>query len=273
MRAFIVLLLLGLAAPGITRAQPADCIALIGDSVAYGEATFMVPGQGFITTRTEPLSAALARELDGITVRDRTVPASYLNWFSELTYFQTPEYESLLADGCAVNVVMPWYNDFALLERGGGAAEYIPWLGYLIYSMKAVNPQARFILLDFFPVYPADFTSDVYGYITPQTIDSYNRALAFACQPDGPLGAIDGVSCHSTAGLFDDLNRTHVITTVTQQAFDELRMGALSPQEQTLLDFYWQQNPDGTLTGDGVHLTPLGQQVLTQFISLIAQPG
>lgn len=253
--------------------EPAGCVAVIGDSIAYGEATFQIPGQGFITTRTASLADALAPLFDDVVVHDRTAPASYLNWFSEATYFQSDAYAALLDDGCDLNIIAPWYNDFSLLERGGGPAEYIPWLGYLIYSVKAQNPDARFILLDFFPVAPADFMNTVYAYVTPQYIDLYNQALALACLPDGPLGRIDGVTCAPTAGVFDDLDGAHLITDVNRQTFETWQTEPLDETAQTILDFYWEQNPDGQIQGDGVHLTPLGQQTFAEFITLVAQPG
>ena len=227
----------------------------------------MIPGHGFFTTQTTSLVETLEQtgQLDNFSIKDYTAPAISLHWYADNSYFSTQAYDALLEDACAINIIMPFYNDIQLLERSDGPDDYNAWLGYLVLNIKAMNPQAQVIVLSFFPVTPSAFTQAVYTYITMDHVNMYNLGLDDACRPEGIVGRISGVICYDISGLFDELTVNHILMELTEAELNSLTTLPTDIREQ--VSVYFRDNPSGRVQGDGVHLSPAGKRQLSQFIA------
>ena len=253
----------------VTNAQEQPCIAIVGASVPHGDAIFMIPGHGFFTAQTQSLVEALEQtgQLDNYVLRDHTSPATTLHWYGDNSYFQTPEYDALLEDACAINIILPFYNDIQRLEHIDGPDDYNAWMGYLAQSLKLANPDTSIIVLNFFSVMPSGFTLAVYSYITPDSVSMYNLGLDDACQPDGILDRIQDTECYDISGLFDGLTTPHVLLDLTESQLNEVITVPLASDVREQLAVYFRENPDGRVFGDGVHLTAAGKERLAQYIA------
>lgn len=254
--------------PSATFAVPVldedSCISVVGDSVAAGEAVFEIPGTGFATVRSKPFSEALAEQLgaQGLAVgpiQDRSAGAVALSSPNHEPYADSPAYAALMADKCPYTVILPWVNDLSSgLDPAQAAPAFLAALGELITALKEANPTGAVLVLNYFPGAPAPFALNGHAPgFTEANVGAFNAALAGACDS----GAFPpGVRCMDVNPAFATVATAYVVGAMTMTDFNAQLTGVISGED--LLNYYATQTPNGTITGDGVHLSSLGKTLL-----------
>lgn len=272
-------LLQPLQTPPVNETVPYQrCVSLVGDSVPYGDVVFLVPGHGFPVVRTEPMSLVLSRHLAArglgyLEVRDRSVAAAYLSDQVLQTrpdrkvYLQQPEYNMLLVDNCQFIVVMPWVNDMTIV-RDNPYDTHVDILANFLQTLRTNNPHSHIVVLGYYYVQANNFVENFdTGWVLPERIAQYNNAIFTACQPFGRIGSLYNVTCLRTETLFENVNGAYTAQNFTQAEFYAILEGNTPPPESAgMFDVYWRENPEGLVTGDGVHLSPLGKAVIVDAV-------
>lgn len=247
-----------------------NCVSLVGDSVPYGDVVYMVPGHGFGVLRYTPLSVRLQEQLEKnglgyLEVRDRTASAAFLSEDGKFPYFAMDEYQSLLQDRCRFIVLMPWINDLSV-ERENGAEAHIAEMQGFLETLHDNSPDSEILALGFYYGVRADFVEAFAPGYTDENITAFNAAFFAACDRDGAWGAIDQVSCLAIDPLFADLEYEHVVQNGTQAMVEANLYEPIPDDVAPFFEVYWRDNPAGEVVGDGVHLSELGKELLTQAI-------
>ncbi len=269
--AVALVILLGGAGIGIREieAQEAEreCVAVVGDSVAYGTLVFEVPRFGFFVARTQPISAVLQEALDAagmdLEVRDYSVRASYLAEDAaqdeRLVYGTTEEYAALLEDGCRYVVINAFINDLTLREAGEGADENIEVLAELIGALAFMRSDVQIALVAYYHGKPAAFVPEYGGDIINLNVPLFNEAIFEACAVGGRFQKLADVTCVDVDGVFAEMDNTHVITEVGQSRFYAILVEPVTGQAGDAFRIYWEQNPGAVVHGDGMHLSEAGK--------------
>ena len=266
-----LLILLGGAGSGTKEIEAqdtqAECVAVVGDSVAYGTLVFEVPRFGFFVARTQPISAILQEALDAagldLEVRDYTVPASYLAEDAaqdeRLVYGTTEAYAALLEDGCRYVVINAFINDLTLREAGEGADENIEVLAELIGALAFVRSDVQIALVAYYHGKPAAFVPEYGGDIINLNVPLFNEAIFEACGVGGRFQKLADVTCVDVDGVFAEMDNTHVVTDVGQGLFYSLLVEPLTATAGDNFRIFWEQNPGAMVHGDGMHLSEAGK--------------
>lgn len=247
-----------------------NCITLVGDSVPHGEVVYKIEGHAFVILRNTPLSVILQEHLhqnglDYLSLHDRSANKAFLSTLGWFPYFETPEYQALLNDTCRFTVVMPWMNDLSV-ERPDNASAYVEDLTAMVTDLHQRSPETKIIILGYYYGQRADFVSIYAPGHTAENITLFNDLIFDACQPEGRLGQIPHVFCMETASLFNDLKNRHVVIGGTRQ---EILSSLYEPIPEEVLPYFevfWDQNPQGWIIGDGVHLSELGKNILADAL-------
>ena len=253
-----------------------DCIAIVGDSIAYGIGVFEVPGHGFPVVRTTPLAEQmqtfLTEQNSSISVVDRSVTASFLTTPESLApiqvvYYETETFQQLLADQCRWTILTPWYNDLLVLERDDPAQAHVDEVINFVDQLHAANPGGWVLVLHYYYGDPSAFTQGADVALQPENITAFNDALTDACAETGVLAALEQVYCMETQPIFDPLtDNAHLILRYGSNLFSKLDIIGIESGSRAMFDFYFRDNPNGTIRGDGIHLTPLGKRLLIDAV-------
>ncbi len=259
-----------------------ECVAVVGDSVAYGTLVFEVPGFGFFVARTQPISAALQDTLDAagydLEVRDYSVPASYLSPEGSLVYATTDEYMALLEDGCQYVVINAFINDLTLrkVEDGDGedaelkamenAAENVDVLADFIGALAFARPDVQIALVAYYHGQPATFVPEYAGDIINLHVPVFNEAIFEACVEGGRFQKLAEVTCLDVDAVFAEMDNTHVVTDVGQSLFYAILVEPVIGQAGDAFRIYWEQNPTAVVHGDGMHLSEAGKAALVGVV-------
>ncbi len=259
-------------------ASGSACIAVVGDSMPYGDIVYKIPELGFMTVQMKPFSLILAEQVQSsgrnYSVIDRTVPAAMLSASSPKPYMQTESYRQLLQDRCAFTVITPWLNDLNL-SRSDNATVHVAELVSFLQILRQANPEGQILLLGFYFGQPASFTPVYAGGYTADNVNGFNQRIFEACATGGAIAALGNITCLPVqdslwaggAGVFAG--------SMGRDTFYAGLHGAVPPESQPLLDDFWNKQPEGVIIGDGIHLseqgkTLLAQLILAQFIAVFA---
>lgn len=259
-----------------------ECVAVVGDSVAYGTLVFEVPGFGFFVARTPPLSAVLQKALDAagydLEVRDYSVPASYLAPEGSLVYATTDEYMALLEDGCRYVVINAFINDLTLreVEDGDGedaeltakenAQENVDVLADFIGALAFALADVQIALVAYYHGQPAAFVPEYAGDIINIHVPAFNEAIFEACADGGRFQKLADVTCLDVDTVFAEMDNTHVVTDVGQSLFYAILVEPVPGQAGDAFRIYWEQNPAAVVHGDGMHLSEPGKEALVGVV-------
>lgn len=264
------------------KSEP-ECVAVVGDSVAYGTLVFEVPGFGFFVARTSPLSAILQEQLDAagydLEVRDYSVPASYLSPDGSLVYATTDEYAALLEDGCRYVVINAFINDLTLRKMEAGddaelkaeenAAEAVDVLADFIGALAFARSDVQIALVAYYHGQPAAFVPEYAGDIVDLHVPVFNEAIFEACAKGGFKGRFQklaDVTCLDVESVFAEMDNTHVVTDVGQSLFYAILVEPVTGQAADAFRIYWEQNPGAVVHGDGMHLSEAGKAALVGVV-------
>ena len=246
-----------------------NCIMVIGDSVARGTAVFEVPGRGFPVIQTMPFSRFLDATLNEygayhIGVYDLSVAEASLA--GALPYTTTPEYRFGLTQNCRFVVIFPWLNELSRLANPDFSASTMGLLASFVNGFRQANLNSTIILINYYSVATSSLGNMIYeGSITADSIRIANEAINSACGANGMINAIGGVSCMDIASLYS--GDEHVFTSLDRNSYAELEYTVLREEDVPLIDFYWQETPDGLIFGDGVHLNHIGKTLLADALA------
>lgn len=265
---------------GVAHEAERECVAVVGDSVAYGTLVFEVPGFGFFVARTSPLSTVLQKALDAadidLDVRDYSVPASYLAPEGSLVYATTDEYMALLEDGCQYVVINAFINDLTLRKVGDGddaelkakenAQENIDVLADFIGALAFARADVQIALVAYYHGQPAAFVPEYAGDIIDIHVPVFNEAIFEACKMGGRFQKLAEVTCLDVDPVFAEMDNTHVVTAVGQSLFYAILVEPVMAQAADAFRIYWEQNPGAVVHGDGMHLSEAGKEALVGVV-------
>ena len=239
------------------------CVGIASDSNGYGHVTFEVPGGEvaivYITPLWVPLQEHLkALGLSYLEVRDRSLSAGGLT-IRSANYRASDQYYLLRRDACQFIIVTPFYPDVAV--DLATPEYYVENLRLFVDETTRAAPESTLLILNFYQTDRAAFTVNNMGRgLRPERIAAFNRALAEACAEGGVLAAYEQVRCVDIRPFFEDLGAGHVLGLTTREEFEAMlwRETGYTPA----IWAYFEQHPDGTITGDGVHLSLAGRDRL-----------
>jgi len=252
-----------------------NCISSVGDSVAYGEVLFEMPGVGFIKVKMQPFSKFIseqlaARKVNGMEVYDRSYPGVGISSPNHTSFLTTPIYNDLLRDQCKYTFVLPWINDLSSgLDPAVSAVDHIAKLADFARRLTANNPRGRVFLMNYYSGAPAPFSKNMAFGFTPQAIQLFNDQLAASCT-NGELSKIPQVVCVASPNAFSTLGTSYVVGPMQRAEVEAVMTRPLTADEQKMLDYYTRTNPNAPLTGDGIHLSSLGKSSLAAYVIDIA---
>lgn len=256
----------------IAQAMTNPCIALVGDSVTHGGVTYEIPGTGYVIGLTEPLSSYVNRALRefkylDLQAVDRGVSHTGISTRNHPSYFRTAAYTGLLDDMCRYVMIMPWLNDISPeIPAEQAAVRHVEALSALVTSVVERSPFSRVIVLNYFHGATAPFALRTWAFgFTPENVLIYNREIDQACL-SGPLSKLPQVVCANTNDAFVGLGIGHVIGPTTRDEFYASLVSGLSAQATAWVRDYFGGNPNGTMLGDGVHLSMAGKRALAAYL-------
>ncbi len=243
------------------------CVNIASDSNGFGHVTMQRPDTEqiaitYITPLREPLRVHLDNNgLDYLDIRDHSVSAAGVTIASS-NYLESGALTDLMGDRCKFTIVTPFYPDVAVnLSR---PADYVENLEFLLNDIARSSPAGRILVLNFYDTDRAAFTADNNGRgLYQERLDAFNAALAEACADR--YTAIEQVHCIDIRGFFDDMPSPYVLDTLTLEDFQAAQYQ--STQFTPILEDYFEQNPDGTLIGDGIHLSLAGRDRLSERLA------
>ena len=247
-----------------------NCISLVGDSIPEGRLVFLVPGHGFPVIQTRPVADVLQEKLNErglgyITVHDRSVGAANLSNRGKLPYRDTDTFIQLLQDRCRFVVMAGWNNDLNV-EHDEGAFDYAKEVRNFVRQLSQISPHTQIVVMTHYWGNPQEF---VPGYSVGVTFENYQahvNEILEACQPDDILGALHHVTCLETQPLFEGMGTSFVELENTRETLNQIVWGSIPPDAAPMFDIFWRENPNSTLTGDGVHLSTAGKDAYTEGI-------
>jgi lysophospholipase L1-like esterase len=259
----------------LLETQP--CVALVGDSVTHGGVTYEVPRHGYIVGLTDPLNVYLNQRLAAIgradlTALDRGASHTGISSGNHPSYFRTTQYAQLLADNCRYTLIMPWLNDISPevpIEQA--AQRHVRALAALIADLRSANPYGYIVVLDYYQGATSPFAARTWAYgFTAQNVQIFNKAIAQACA-EGALSNLPLVSCAPISPAFDGMGIAHVIGLTTRDAFERSIISPLRAEARAWLNSFYEEEPNGLLLGDGVHLSVAGKDALARYLAELIQ--
>lgn len=257
-------------APAAVAAAPERneprCVSVAGDSVAHGDAVFEIPATGYVTVRMAPVGTFIEaqyrqRGFSNVQVFNRTSPAVGISASNHPSYFGTPEYNQLLADGCDYTVIIPWINDLT----GGNPTDHVNALTRLVNDVLGSDAGGRILLLNYYQGAPAPFARDTFASgFTPDQVNAFNAAIGGACSRGGLSNP--RVNCIDVNSAFVGVGSGHVVGQMNRADFESRLIAPLSPDEGGMVNLFFDQNPTGLLLGDGVHLSSTGKRILASYL-------
>jgi lysophospholipase L1-like esterase len=259
----------------LLETQP--CVALVGDSVTHGGVTYEVPRHGYIVGLTDPLNVYLNQRLAAIgradlTALDRGASHTGISSGNHPSYFRTTQYAQLLADNCRYTLIMPWLNDISPeLPIEQAARRHVRALAALIADIRSANPYGYIVVLDYYQGATSPFAARTWAYgFTAENVQIFNKAIAQACE-EGALSDLPLVSCAPISPAFEGLGIAHVIGLTTREAFERSLISPLRAEARAWLNSFYEEEPNGLLLGDGVHLSVAGKDALARYLAELIQ--
>jgi lysophospholipase L1-like esterase len=259
----------------LLETQP--CVALVGDSVTHGGVTYEVPRHGYIVGLTDPLNVYLNQRLAAIgradlTALDRGASHTGISSGNHPSYFRTTQYAQLLADNCRYTLIMPWLNDISPeLPIEQAARRHVRALAALIADIRSANPYGYIVVLDYYQGATSPFAARTWAYgFTAENVQIFNKAIAQACE-EGALSDLPLVSCAPISPAFEGLGIAHVIGLTTREAFERSLISPLRAEARAWLNSFYEEEPNGLLLGDGVHLSIAGKDALARYLAELIQ--
>ncbi len=247
------------------------CVAVVGDSVAHGDAVFEIPGIGFLQAQMLPVSAFIdlqyrQRGVSNVQVFNRSSSAVGISSANHPSYFNTFEYAQLLQDGCQYTVIIPWVNDLSSgMDASAAAPVHVTALATLAQAVIARNPNGKILIVNYYQGAAAPFAlSSFASGFTPGNVAAFNAQISAACA--GGALALPQIRCVDSSPAFVDIGLSHLIGPVTKQDLDALLTAPPSPDQANQVSFYFGSNPGGSLIGDGVHLSNPGKARLAAYL-------
>lgn len=249
------------------------CVSIASDSNGYGHVSFLVPDPDkpsppvaitYITPIAVPLQQHLdALGLDYLEVRDQSLSAGGLT-IESANYLESGQYAQLKRDRCKFVVITPFYPDVAV--DLATPDYYVDNLEWLVQGITAASPGSRLLVLNYYQTHRADFSVSNSGRgLREERLQAFNDALAAACQSPGSLGGVPQVECVDIQPWFEDLDPAHVLGETTLEEFE----ASLHRENgyTVLITDYFDRHPDGTIIGDGIHLSPAGRDRLAEGVA------
>jgi hypothetical protein len=259
----ILALFLGARSPSQALAVPPNrCVGIASDSNGFGHVTFQIPTSGDVgIIYVQPLWTILAQELrnvglENLRVIDRSLSASGLTSSDPTNYVKSVPFGNLINDRCQFVIAGPFLPDVA-----AGKATPEQYSGQLVRVVNGLlnkNPNGIIFVLNFYQTDRAEFTQHSSGVgLTPERIKAFNTRLASSCRPEGSIGRNHQVICVDVQPLFEGMDAPYMLATTSQAQY---RILVFRPTGfQAKVDTYFQENPDGYLIGDGIHLSMEGR--------------
>ncbi len=252
--------------PGDTR-----CVAVVGDSVAHGDAVFEIPNTGFLQAQFLPVSGYIAgqysaRGVSNIKVFNRSASAVGISSGKHPSYFSTFEYAQLLQDACQYVVIVPWIND---LSSGNDASAVAPAhvaaLARLAQDVISKNANSKVLVVNYYNGSPAPFALNTFATgFTPGNIGAFNQQIGAACS--GGALALKQVVCVDSNGIFGGMGGSHVIGPINRDTYNTLLIAPPKPEQADMVNAYFNNNPSGQIIGDGIHLSASGKTQLAAYL-------
>jgi len=268
---------IGWTVPAHAAIPPNNCVGIASDSNGEGHVTMQLPPAadgtdgdiGIIFVR--PLAVVLRTQLDALglqdlTIADHSMTAAGLTASERTNYLKSSQYGGLIADRCRFIIVGPFIPDVA-----AGLAtpeQYVDQLLPLVGGLIDKNPTARIFVLNHYQTAAAAFTLSNNGFgLTPDRIASFQARFTQICQPAGFLGRIPQVTCLDTQPLFDGMGLSYLLGETDQAHFLALvyRPTGFRPT----VEGFFKDHPDGSVIGDGIHLSLAGRIRLMQRMAAI----
>jgi hypothetical protein len=252
-----------------------QCVAVAGDSVAFGWAAFEVPATGFAETEMGPVSQHIedAYRVSGIgtvPVYDKSVRAVGISSSNHDPFAQTDQYRQLLSTHCKYTVIMPWVNDLSYekkpgLEPAAAARIHTDNLLKLTREVLASNPNGIVVVVNYYQGRAADFALKTWGFgFTPENIEAFRLDIASAF--DRTRLGLPNVLYFDPEPLFSGLGGAHIVGATSKAQFDAQVLKIRTDEQKGFVNYYFSRNPNGKLKGDGVHLTDLGKDTLARAL-------
>jgi hypothetical protein len=148
---------------------------------------------------------------------------------------------------------MPWVNDLSV-ERENNAAAHVQELTAFVDTLTA--PDRSILILTHYYGDRAEFVQRYSAGYTHENITVFNDALFAACE--------QGLNAHciQTEPLFAGMGQEHLIMGGTRAEIEPILYEPIAPDILPYFEAFWNASPDGSLQGDGVHLSELGKQIL-----------
>jgi hypothetical protein len=246
-------------------------VSVVGDSVAHGDGVFEIPGTGFFTGQSSPVSDYFAYQYrqrgdTAMQILNRSVSAVGISSGNHPSYFGTPEYAALLQDGCQYTVIVPWINDLSSGgDAGAAASAQVSALTNLANQLANAAPNGKILIVTYYNGAPAPFALRTFASgFTPQIIATFNQHIAAAC--GGGSLALKQVQCVDANAIFGGMGTSHVLGTMSQQDLTSFLTVPPSGDATNMLNGYFGGHPGGTITGDGVHLSNAGKGQLAAYL-------
>lgn len=258
------------AVAAIPKAQA--CVSVVGDSIAYGEVLYEMPGVGFLKVKLAPFAQYVQEALTqrgrvDLVVTDRSYPGIGITSPNHKPYYDLPQFADLLKDRCLFTVVLPWVND---LSSGIPPAQSAPLHAENLLKMArrliASNPSGRILLVTYYRGAPAAFSLGMAPGYTPEAIDMHNAAMVASCQ-GGPLSQLVQVTCIDAPTVFRDMGAGYVVGPMRRAEIEAIKVAPITGEELKMLDFYTREDKDRPLTGDGIHLSTVGKTALAAYVA------
>ncbi len=259
----------------VLETQP--CVALVGDSVTHGGVTYEVPRHGYIVALTDPLNVYLNRRLaeigrSDLTALDRGASHTGISSANHPSYFRTQQFAQLLADNCRYTLIMPWLNDISPeVPIRQAARRHIGALATLINAIRVANPYGYIVVLDYYQGATSPFAARTWAYgFTIDNVQIFNAAIREACT-EGALSGLPLVTCAPISPAFEGMGIAHVIGLTTREAFERSLVSPIRAEARDWLRSFYEQEPNGLLLGDGVHLSVAGKEALARYLAQLLE--
>ncbi|MEP7285364.1 MAG: hypothetical protein ABI947_06320 [Chloroflexota bacterium] len=266
------------AVPVVVANAPKPCLSLVGDSVTHGGVTYDIPDTGYIVGLTRPLADVVNEQLrkqglNDLIAYDRGASNTGINSTNHPSYFNSSSYADLQADHCKFTIIMPWYNDITpdRIPQADAAPQHVRAIITLAHGLADANPMGRIIVLNYYEGAVAAFASETWASgFTPENRDLYNKEIKLSCDI-GSLSKISQVTCLNTDDAFQGMGDSYVIGPISHDDLTKNLISPLNEVQQGWLDAYFAINPDGLLTGDGIHLSLAGKVALGNYFVQIVR--
>src|SRR5260221_1655651 len=254
-----------------------NCVNVVGDSIAHGDAIFEFPDVGYAFVQLEPLAPYIDRSLSAAGIADtkaidRSVSGTGISFASRSPYIQTKQYKAMIGDRCKFTIILPWVGD---LSNSNDPVQNVPahatQLTNFVKELIKRNPYGRVLILNYYPGAPTPFAVNSFAKgFTPAGITQFNNAIAAACS-SGDLSKAKQVTCVDSNIVLGSLGSSYVIGSITRQQLEADIQAPLDKNELDWLNAYTTAKPNGLLIGDGIHLNAAGKATMANYLVQIMQ--